>query len=291
MNCPTCGMLCEAPATFCGECGAQLAAQNRSAGRPIGVTVGSLTDVGRCRQEPNQDQILAVQHQKEGHGLGLFAVADGMGGHAAGDKASQIALEALYDFLAERLIAPWQEGALAAAVDLGALLRLAVAEAHQAVCRFNVQQQADSGTTLTAALLLDDQVLIAHVGDSRGYRLDAGELVPITADHSVVGDLVRSGQLEAAEIYTHPRRNEILQCLGQPGEAPAVELQQLTAAPGMQLLLCSDGLWEMVRDPAMARILLAHASPAEAVEALVAAANEAGGEDNISAVVLRFDGE
>lgn len=278
MNCPTCGtLLPDASDSFCGECGAQLGAPTLDLSQPIRVEVGSLTNVGITRAEPNQDHIIAVQHPT----FGLFAVADGMGGHQFGDVASEVALERLYEVVKERLEPAGAEG-----LDLAAFLRLAILEAHAAVTRFNLAQGVDSGSTMTAALVIGDQIIIGHVGDSRAYQLAGGQLTQITNDHSLVGDLYRKGFLTRDEIYTHPRRSEILQSLGQPGEPPEVELHRITALPGLQILLCSDGLWEMVRDPAIAAIITSAPTPAEAAEALIKAANDGGGEDNISAVII-----
>jgi serine/threonine protein phosphatase PrpC len=223
-----------------------------------------------------------------------------MGGHLFGDVASEVALERLYEVVNGRLGgagAPAADGSPPSAeeppsppaLDPAAFLRLAILEAHAAVTRFNEAQHADAGSTLTAALLLGDRLYIGHVGDSRAYQYRAGTLSQITRDHSLVGDLYRKGLLTKEEIYTHPRRAEICQSLGQPGEPPVVELHRLTAEPGLQVLLCSDGLWEMVRDPQLAAILAAGSDPAETVAALVRAANDGGGEDNISAVLMRFE--
>lgn len=279
MNCPTCGtLLPDAADSFCGECGAQLGAPAPDLGHTLQVEVGSLTDVGLVRVEPNQDHIIAVQQP----GFGLFAVADGMGGHQFGDIASEVALERLYEVIKERLAAED-----ASALDPAAFLRLAIMEAHAAVTRFNLTQGADSGSTVTAALVIGDQVIIGHVGDSRAYQFVNGQLTQITNDHSLVGDLYRKGLLTHEEIYTHPRRSEIFQSLGQPGEPPEVELHRLAATSGLQILLCSDGLWEMVRDPALAAIIAAASTPTEATEALIKAAKDGGGEDNISAVLIR----
>lgn len=280
MNCPTCGtLLPDDSSPFCGECGGQLGATATSPIRPLTYEVGSLTDVGLTRAEPNQDHIIAVQHP----GFGLFAVADGMGGHQFGDVASEVALERLYEVVMERL-----GGEQATALDPAAFLRLAILEAHAAVTRFNLAQGADAGSTLTAALVIGDQIIIGHVGDSRAYQFADGCLTQITNDHSLVGDLLRKGFLTKEEIYTHPRRSEILQSLGQPGEEPEVELHRLTASSGLQILLCSDGLWEMVRDPAIEEIVALAPTATDAAEVLVEAANAGGGEDNISVVLLRM---
>lgn len=289
MNCPTCGtLLPDTSDSFCGECGAQLGASPPTPARSIQVQVGSLTDVGLTRAEPNQDHIIAVQHPS----FGLFAVADGMGGHQFGDVASEVALERLYEVVKDRLGAEAPDGGASpsdqTALDPAAFLRLAILEAHTAVTRFNQAQGADSGSTLTAALLIGDQIIIGHVGDSRAYQFVDGCLTQITNDHSLVGDLLRKGHLTKEEIYTHPRRSEIFQSLGQPVDEPEVELHRLSATPGLQILLCSDGLWEMVRDTEIEEIIALAPNAADATEVLIEAANAGGGEDNISVVLMRF---
>ena len=143
----------------------------------------------------------------------------------------------------------------------------------------------DSGCTLVAALVVGETAYLVNVGDSRAYALSGDELRRITVDHSLVEQLIAGGIITPEERYTHPQRNKIYKSLGDdPALQPDTFVQRLQ--PGMRLLLCCDGVWEMIRDDELARLLTEAPDPQQAAEALVARANENGGEDNISVIVL-----
>lgn len=218
----------------------------------------------------NEDSVLASPP--------IYAVADGLGGHEAGEVASRLAIDTL---LAE---AP--RGA-----DAKGLAR-AARSANRAVIQAAEQGRGREGmgTTLTAAMVDGTRVAIAHVGDSRAYLLSGGELIQLTDDHSMVADMVRAGTLSEADARWHPNRSVITRALGTDPDMTA-ETYEVDAAPGDRLLLCTDGLHGMVPDERIAAILGDTADPSAAVRRLVDAALDAGGQDNVSAVVVDLAGE
>lgn len=209
----------------------------------------------------------------------VFAVADGMGGAQAGEVASQIAIARF-----AREFAKPQDG------DASTRLVRAARDANSEIHELSEAdtRRAGMGTTLTAAYVGDRQVLIAHVGDSRAYRLRDGELERITEDHSLVEELLRQGRLTVEEAEEHPQRSIITRALGPE---PDVEVDTFTVdtRDGDLFLLCSDGLTSMIGEAAVAEILRANAGLARAADALVAAALEAGGRDNVTVVLFRVE--
>ena len=228
------------------------------------LITGAATDVGRVR-EGNEDAYLVDD------AMGLVAVADGMGGHRAGEVASATALEALRS-----------------AITHGRPLRESMQDANEAVFTKSLtdEELRGMGTTLTAATLVTGgTVLVGHVGDSRAYLLHDGELRQVTVDHSLVEELVREGRLTADEAAVHPQRSIITRALGVDASVE-VDVYPVELAPGDRLLLCSDGLTGMVQAETIAGTLRREEDPARAAAALIDAANVAGGEDNITAVVV-----
>ena len=224
--------------------------------------VGARTDVGRVR-EGNEDSYM-VQDP-------LFAVADGMGGHQGGEVASSLALETLKQITDE------PESELAGVVQ----------EANRVVFRKASQDPglAGMGTTLTAVLGEGEALRLAHVGDSRAYLLRDGELKRITKDHTIVERLVEEGRITQREAEIHPQRSILTRALGVDEEIQ-VDEDTIEVRPGDRLLLCSDGLTGMVSEEDILQILTDAEDPQTASERLVDAANEAGGQDNITAVVI-----
>jgi len=253
--------------------------------------VGARTDPGQTR-ELNEDSLLVLTllpiFQTEASPLwGLFAVADGMGGHEGGEVASKLTLQTLGDE-ALKMVAQELSGPPPAEDAVVERLRRAVNLANDAVFLARQKTGTDMGSTLTAALIRDGRLFLAHVGDCRAFRWSAAGLEQLTADHSLVAGLIASGRAQPDEIYTHPHRSVITRCIG---DQPVVEVdtQVLDLAVGDRLLLCSDGLWEMVRNTGIEEALMQEADPQAACELLVNRANVAGGEDNISVVVIQME--
>ena len=233
------------------------------------LQAGAATDVGRVRQI-NEDRYLADER--------LFAVADGVGGHQAGEVASQTSVETLARAFNEG--EHTTEGLVAA-----------VEAANQAVWQLaqGSREKRGMGTTLTALALVQDdgeeQLALANVGDSRAYMLQQGELTQLTEDHSLVEELVRDGKLTPAEAQVHPQRSIITRALGME---PAIEVDswEITPYTGDRILLCSDGLTNELSDERIASTLRQLADPQEAAHDLVRQARAAGGSDNITVVVV-----
>jgi serine/threonine protein phosphatase PrpC len=258
----------------------------------IRLLVGQRSDPGLVR-ELDEDSLLALSlaptyESRTGPVLGLFAVADGMGGHEAGEIASKLALQVLTERVLQTIVVQDLAGDKVMEDDVVAQLREATVAANDAV--FLARQKAgnDMGTTLTAIYIRDNRLFLAHVGDCRAYRWNADGLVQLTTDHSVVASMIASGRAAPEEIYTHPQRSVIYRCVG---DKPTVEVDTglLSLAPGERLVLCCDGLWEMIRDEGIADVMMQEADPQVACDVMVQRANLAGGDDNISVIVVQVE--
>ncbi len=251
-----------------------------------GLASAALRDVGRVRQI-NQDSVMSLilTLPREGMDvpLGLFIVADGMGGHEGGEIASRLAIRTIVNEIISQLVMPaLDEGIIEA---LQPLMISAVQEANYAIWETAQSMGSDMGTTCTAALMLGQALYIAHVGDSRAYLFEAGGLRTLTNDHSTVGRLIELGQLSPEDAREHPLRNQLYRTVGQQPQVQ-VDFVYQPIKNSTHLLICSDGLWGMVEDDEIESVLKAYTWPQEACHELIKRANEAGGDDNISAVIV-----
>ena len=251
----------------------------------VHLTIGVAQSSGIERTH-NEDAAMAIHgtmgSMEKVQEFGVFLVADGMGGHRSGEVASAIAARTVTSSLTESALSALIEGNDAYAEPLQDLVRKALEEANQLV----VERVPGGGTTLTVAVLLGQQITLGHVGDSRAYMIEPGKTVVLSRDHSLVKRLEELGQLTAEEADIHPQRNVLYRAIGQ-GANLEVDVTSHPFPAGGQLLLCSDGLWGVVPDPEIERIVTQTATPQSACEQLVAAANAAGGPDNITAVLVR----
>ncbi|GHO75282.1 hypothetical protein KSD_30530 [Ktedonobacter sp. SOSP1-85] len=262
----------------------------------VHVLAAGDSDAGNMRRsEPNEDSTLVLQlqrnHESFSTPLGLYIVADGMGGHDNGQLASRTAIRSISErMLHELLLASLsaEQAGQEAAHDEDSLVTLlhdAVEDANATICQANQQNKTDMGCTITGFMLVGDFAYILNVGDSRTYLLRDSKLYKLTTDHSLVGQLVAGGMIEPDEVYTHPQRNQIFRSLGDKLNVQ-IDIIKQQVHPGDVLLSCSDGLWEMVRDPQMEEILNNAPDPQTACSHLIETANINGGEDNVSAVVV-----
>jgi protein phosphatase len=272
---------------------------------PLAVRSFGLSDRGRVR-ERNEDQFLiatlvkALEIQQTSLPLPkfqhssdrsyLFVVADGMGGHAGGEKASALAIESVEAFMLETF--KWffqfqgnEEN------NLLTEFQSALGQANARVLREATAhpELRGMGTTLTLAYGLNDHLFLAHVGDSRCYLYRNGALQKLTSDHTLVEDMVRRGALRAEQAAHHHWRHVITNVVGRDSREVTVEVHKLHLQARDTILLCSDGLTEMVREDEIARILEGSADPESACKQLVAHANDAGGRDNITVVAASYD--
>lgn len=272
----------------------------------IKLNAASAKHPGRVRNL-NEDEVFEkIIQSSDAESVGLFIVSDGMGGHAGGEIASKWTVNTIVRELQELFIPhnplqtihlttslPPATTSLAPTRILGPtkvdrMIEHAVKRANEVVlatARHKPAEAADAGATVTLVVVEGNIAHVANVGDSRTYLFRRGRLIPITKDHSLVASLVAAGQLEPDEIYDHPQRSVIFRSLGNK-PALTVDLFQKPLLRGDRLLLCSDGLWEMVRDPQISKIVEKAPNPSITCERLIAAANANGGEDNIGVVVI-----
>ena len=273
--------------------------------RPLAVKAFGMTDKGRKRST-NEDQFLSAELTKamrvwqttlpepkaqfgdeRGH---LFLVADGMGGHRAGEQASALAVVAIEQFMLNTFKWFFHSDGPEAQRVLGQF-QAALRQADASIIEESAEhpELSGMGTTLTMAYHLDSQVCVIHVGDSRAYTFADNELRQITLDHTLTAEMVRRGDIQPEQVAQHHLRHVITNVVGGMEPGVDVELHTFEVHPGDRLLLCSDGLTEMLTNEAIAATLRSELEPEAACARLVAEANDAGGVDNITVLIVRFD--
>ncbi len=254
------------------------------------LTYGAAQSRGMERDH-NEDALFVLAGHVDGQeampDFGLFMVADGMGGHRSGEVASAISIRTVARHLtSDTILHLFDADGRAEDRSLHEMIRAALEDANQSV----VNEVPGGGTTLTAVVLLGEQLTIGHVGDSRAYVIDGNGSQVITRDHSLVERLRELGQLTSDEAATHPQRNVLYRAIGQ-GANLEVDVVSHPVPHGGYVLLCSDGLWGVITDEAIQRIIGTAPSPQLACDELVRAANAAGGPDNITALLIYFPPE
>lgn len=237
--------------------------------------VNSLTDIGLVRKA-NEDKYLTDQNR------GLFAVADGMGGHEAGERASTIAIKTLDAFLTKDLINSKKGESLCDVIQ----------KANELIYQESQLKNGCSGmgTTITTALFLDNRLYIAHIGDSRAYLIRDNSISLLTKDHSLVGELLRHGELTEKEASNHPHRNILTRALGTEPKVE-IDLNEFEIVSGDRLLLCTDGLYNLVSDQEIISEIATNGNNMKkTVNQLVKKALDRGGMDNITVVLISYDG-
>jgi len=287
------------------------------------LTAAYKTDVGKQREQNEDKPYALISEESES---GLFIVADGMGGYQAGEVASKLAVEKISDALKTffmplseqptvRLtplseqetvklqhMQPGEQTAAASSQKMRKLpetpiaknvedaLKAAIRQANKAILSYGEEQSSARGLgcTVTAAFVQGETAYVANIGDSRTYLFRNSELAPLTRDHSLVARLVEAKQIEPEDVYTHPQRNLIYRSLGAGHKTVDPDVFHERLQPGDSLLLCSDGLWEMVHDSDLVRVLREQQDPQKACDILIDLANANGGEDNITAVIVQM---
>jgi serine/threonine protein phosphatase PrpC len=244
--------------------------------------------VGKQR-EHNEDALFSLTTTLANNAsnlpFGLYVVADGMGGHQHGEVASEIATRAMAEYVIRHLFTPlFGVNPQPPPESLQEILTNGVNAAHQAI----VDSVTGGGTTLTTVLILGKQMIISHVGDSRVYAVDMnGTMRALTRDHSLVKRLEELGQITSEEAAIHPQRNVLYRALGQ-GEPFEPEIITTPVPQPGYLLVCSDGLWGVLPKEELGKIITSANTPHQACKEMVDAANQAGGPDNITAILVRL---
>jgi protein phosphatase len=259
---------------------------DQTATQSVDLRSGRYTHVGMVRTL-NEDSLAVVESNRTqksiSRPIGIYVVADGMGGHAAGEVASGLIVDIIAGKALEEFMSPHAQADKPAAFDW---LRIAVEAANTEV--FNLRKSAgtDMGSTMVAAAVIGNQAFFTHIGDSRIYLINAKGIQRLTIDHSLVERLIATHQITREEARYHPQRNVIYRTIGDKPNIE-IEVNAITLSVGDHLLLCSDGLSGMVEDERICQLVMSASSPQAASEALIEAANAAGGQDNSSVVIVK----
>ncbi len=258
-----------------------------SAPPSLALHVGQRTDTGRVRQS-NEDSLLVLDltwsNVSIGRPAGLFVVADGMGGHEGGEIASGMLVKAIARLAMVEWL-PRLVGEGAESNDHGEWLSGAIQGGNERIYEWARRADIEMGTTVVAALITGNRGHIAHVGDSRAYRINAHGVERLTVDHSLVESLVVANQLSREQAREHPQVNVIYRTIGDQHQV-AVDINPVRLDPGDSLLLCSDGLTGALTDETIFQMVSGATHPQAACDALIEAANQSGGDDNITVIII-----
>ncbi len=255
---------------------------------PAQFIVGCAQSIG-LQREHNEDALFTLTttltSDSNNVPFGFYVVADGMGGHQHGELASGIAVRNIASQIIQKIYTPFLEITPKPPQEpLHEIMHQAMQETHQEI----IKNVPGGGTTLTAALIIGDQLTLTHVGDSRAYLIsESGHMEVLTRDHSLVNRLVELGKITIDEAATHPQRNVLYRALGQ-GEPFDPDIRTTRLANSGYLLLCSDGLWGVISEDEIYHLVMSSPNPEQACQALVDSANKAGGPDNITTVLIRL---
>ncbi len=255
---------------------------------PMPFTIGVGSSIG-LQRDHNEDSLYVMTtitiSNRRNLPMGLFIVADGMGGHLHGEKASEVAVDAMSTNVISKLLSFSTDNSPENNEEtVQEFMAEGIRSAHQAILEY----APGGGSTLTGLLILNDQMTIAHIGDSRAYLIDTDSNAQVlTTDHSLVQRLQDLGQITSDQAAVHPQRNVLYRALGQ---AEPIDAELITAPipSSGYLVICSDGLWGLVSDSKMVEIILTAASPQQACQELLETANAAGGPDNISVIIIEI---
>lgn len=251
-------------------------------------TPGCAQSIGLQRSH-NEDSMFTFTSNLANNGnflaFGVYIVADGMGGHKHGEFASSLAVKTLAQHIVNQVFDPYlNHQPQSPEESIQEILQSGVQKAHQAITKL----AAGGGTTLTVALVIDQQMTVTHIGDSRCYIITPdGVMHLVTRDHSLVMRMIELGQLTSEEAAVHPQRNVLYRALGQ-NEPLTADIQTHQLPAGGLILVCSDGLWGVVPESKIIDIISDAVNPQQACERLVSAANQAGGPDNITAILVKI---